>query len=275
MELLRGGSVVREAGVDGANSRGVAITPSSTANTKGSWADIVAATARASDVLELELLSTAWQSDSLVDIATKDGASAEEIIINNLKVDRYQGQMLYRYRFPIRVRQGVALRARCQYSTGGATPNHYVAAKLGAGGPGAHHAGGFEVVDTYGANTADSGGTAIDPGGTANTKGSWVQLSGALPRPINHLVLSVGNGAVGRVNPVHWLLDIGVGAAASEVLVIPNIFLTSSHLEDLPIGSGLAFDCYIPAGSRLAARAQCSSTDANDRLFDLIAYGVS
>jgi hypothetical protein len=67
-----------------------------------------------------------------------------------------------------------------------------------------------------------------------------------------------------------------VGGAGSEVVFLNDIRLFNSglynnfspdHYGPLPVD--------IPAGSRISARAQCTGTDATDRLVDVIAHGFS
>jgi len=139
--------------------------------------------------------------------------------------------------------------------------------------------------DVYGTSTeselwndgqTDAEGQDLDPGTTANTKGSWVQLIASSDHDVNQIVMCVGNSLNSGVSPsgTH-LIDIGVGAAASEVVIVENVFHSQDSAE-----SGahiIAFDVdTISAGSRIAARCQSTYTTESDRLIDcaLTAFNV-
>lgn len=93
------------------------------------------------------------------------------------------------------------------------------------------------------------GGTGIVAGGAQYTKGSWTELSSALPFPVEMVHV--------RYFPLdpnnRFLLDIGSGFAGSELVRIPNI----------PRLPGKALDFRLPisfcAGQRLVARSSCET----------------
>ena len=66
---------------------------------------------------------------------------------------------------------------------------------------------------------------------------------------------------------------IGIGAAGSEKIVAADLTARSSSITDEVRPSFIALPVAIPAGSRIAVRAQCSITDATDHLFDIALYG--
>jgi len=98
-------------------------------------------------------------------------------------------------------------------------------------------------------------GTTITAGATAHTKGAWVQLLAATDEDTYGITV--------RVRDVHtaatvtsYLLDIGSGPAASEVVVIEDL-----DCDAAPAGSEVSarsyfFPGFIPKGERVAARAQ-------------------
>lgn len=104
-----------------------------------------------------------------------------------------------------------------------------------------------------GTNLAGTDGTTITASGSVNTKGSWTQLiastAGDCCFAFIDVILNVGAAT-------NVLFDIGVGAAASEVVICSNLF------AGMPAaGGGAAINSYcfplsIPAGSRIAARCQ-------------------
>lgn len=94
---------------------------------------------------------------------------------------------------------------------------------------------------------------------TPHTKGSWVQIDASAVQDVVGLwigsLLTIGIAAT----DTSMLLDIGIGAAASEAVVVSNIPVgglagssTSARMFFLPI--------YIPAGTRIAGRIQAVIT---------------
>ena len=63
--------------------------------------------------------------------------------------------------------------------------------------------------------------------GALHTKGSWVELEAATEREVNgFFVFLFGMGLSGSAR--RGLLDIGVGAAASEEVLVPDLLFSSS-----------------------------------------------
>jgi len=100
------------------------------------------------------------------------------------------------------------------------------------------------------------------------------------------LWVSVGLASNTAPSNATWMVDIGQGAAGSEIGVGGTSATTG--LVDLPFrlawdatSTAGAFGPYfgplpvsIPAGTRLAARAKCSITDATDRQITVALYGL-
>jgi hypothetical protein len=122
----------------------------------------------------------------------------------------------------------------------------------------------------YGITAGSSDGVSVDPGGTPNTKGAWTQIVAATTRRIRRLVIGIAHtgGVAGLRN---WLLDIGVGAAAAEVVVIPDIPIIGETNASMLQPASIFFDREIPSGTRLSARVQCGT--ASDPL-NMALYGL-
>lgn len=98
--------------------------------------------------------------------------------------------------------------------------------------------------------------TAVAGHGTAHTKGNWVTVVASTAYDVGGLLVqcimpaSVANSSL-------CLFDIGIGAAASEVVICPNIYVFGpggvTHVF-IPIN--------VPAGTRIAARVQSTITSA-------------
>ena len=111
-------------------------------------------------------------------------------------------------------------------------------------------------------------------GGGANVKGSWVQITAATSFAYDSVTLIL-------LQPVtdgggdSFLVDIGIGAAASEIVVVPNIHFDGSRgsfadwtatITLLPIT--------VASGSRLACRCQAFGA-AGSRTIDVFVVGRS
>lgn len=241
-----------------------------TVNNKSAYIDILAATDSPIDYLTLDLQPAGIAGgQALVDLAVGPG-SQEHLLVQNIGVNAGTGFNAVHIPLPLTVPTGTAIRARFARNNASLTMRAGVRAfSQGSGERHSHCA-------TYGATTATSRGTSVDPGAVANTKGSWVQLSAATTHPIRWMFLHIGNqGNITRTDGT-YLVDIGVGAAASESVIVPNLMFMIDDAADEPVPSYIGpFPVSIPTGSRLAVRGACTITDATDRLFDIIAYGIS
>jgi hypothetical protein len=106
--------------------------------------------------------------------------------------------------------------------------------------------------------TDDGGGASrknVDTG-SANTKTAWVEMTASLPHTICGILAELQN-APGE----YQVLDIGVGAAGSEVVVVPDV-RASNSLSGVHANLGLYIPLSLPAGSRVACRSQGSAGSA-------------
>jgi len=122
----------------------------------------------------------------------------------------------------------------------------------------------FSLYQTNWAATPNaSPGTAVTHGATPHTKAAWVQLIASTSFAASFVVITVaGNNASGAASGT--LLDIGIGAASSEQVIIPN--LAAGYVGTMAQASGVRsymFPLYIPSGVRIAARTQSVRTTGN------------
>jgi hypothetical protein len=260
-------------GLDTANSRGVTVTAAASTNTKGAWAVLAASTAEDCDILIVTINRAGTSNaDYLVDIGV-GGAGVEQVVVANLLGSNSGTGSLFGVDcvLPISIPAATRLTARCQSTTLSAQTR--VSCSMQLSGLAASEE--RSRATTYGANTADSGATSIDPGATINTKGAWTQITSSTTSDLSALVLGFGN----QVNAVRtdctWLVDVGVGTAGSEVVIIADMLVQAEAADDaLSPAFSPTFPVSIPASSALSVRAQCSINDATDRLFDVALYGV-
>jgi len=250
------------------------ITAAASANTKGSWGELVASTAsRLSGLFVVIGNGNGTARDFRIDFGI-GGSGSEQVLVPDLLYSVASDLAPSTYFLPVRIPVGSRVSARSQSSTGSSTCNIavYGISQGFSGAPG------FGQVTCYGIpGTDDSGGTEYDPGGSANTKASWTQVVSSTSQPIKQMLVVIGNiRNNNQVARYQWAMDVGVGAALSETIVIPDLWFLCDTPSDgrVPAAFG-PFPCDIPAGTRLAVRAQCSGTDATDRKFDVLIYGFS
>ena len=209
--------------------------------------------------------------DVLVDIGV-GAAASEQVIVENILTSIGSGFASAQTDVfvPVAVKAGQRLAARCQSSdaNGGIEMGVQLCAgdffsQLGLG-----------RATTYGAVTADSGGTSVDPGGTAHTKGAWSQITASLTNPIRYMLICIGGQNNAVMSSSLNFLDIGVGAAGSEQVIVDDVYLISESGPDLYQPGVIGRAVSVAAGQRLAARKQCSITDATDRLNDVVIIGI-
>lgn len=107
--------------------------------------------------------------------------------------------------------------------------------------------------------------TTLDAGATANTKAGYTQITASTTRDAKGFSLFLCTPA-SQTNNTTYLVDLAIGAAASEIVILPNL-LCVSKAYDYFCAPGNVGPIWtpIPAGSRLAMNIQCSSNTAADR----------
>jgi hypothetical protein len=104
------------------------------------------------------------------------------------------------------------------------------------------------------ANALDYGSDLVNTHGTvcaaasANTKGTWVQLT---PATTSDACWVMANVSTVDNSPWATAVDIGVGAAGSEKIILPNLICPVSQYP-----RHYSFPISIQAGTRIAARCQ-------------------
>lgn len=119
--------------------------------------------------------------------------------------------------------------------------------------------GGFGLIqDNHNARPAAAQGTTVTP--AVGSKGSWAQAIASLTDDCYGLMINIsGNNTSGASR--NTVVDIGIGAASSEVVLIPNL-IGGNAQGFTATGSGLwyYFPIFIPSGTRVAIRAQSTVT---------------
>lgn len=241
------------------------------ANEKGDWVEIIAATAFGASGLLISGRPFSAGIDHLLDIGV-GAAASEQVIVPNLMLGSGTNRDHAMWYFPIHIPAGARIAGRSQ----GTTANDSCRVMVYLLGQGFAAAAPYSSVTTYGAATADSGGTSIDPGATANTKGGWIEIVAATTREHAGFVLGFGNQVNTARTSATVALDVAIGAAGSEQKILVDVFFQLDGGADNPRPSCTPFiPLHLPAGVRLAIQAASSTNDATDRLFDAAIYAVS
>lgn len=94
---------------------------------------------------------------------------------------------------------------------------------------------------------------------TANVKTAWSELSALTPSDFFGFSLNIQNTSASAAARLA-LLDIGIGAAGSEVPILSNILCGGGGLNYPNNRNSKFFPLFIPEGVRVAARYQCNTT---------------
>lgn len=260
------------AGATSSASTGTTLT-SGSAHTKGSWTQLTSSIP--SDVVGLYLsVTTPSNYVYFLDLSVGSGNS---IVLENLHwITRpnFSPGIVY---LPLALPAGEPLYARISSRASSATVNviaHCVRSSFNTSRA-------YALGTSYGATVGSSSGTVVDPGAVGDTKGSWTEITSSTSRTIRSLLICAAQGYEPAAYPasygnINWLIDIGVGGAGSETILIPDLTtMTCSTSDGFDVRWMGPFDVTIPAATRIAIRCQCDYVaDANTRLirFALIGF---
>lgn len=270
-------------GASTSGSQGTILPGGTSANTKGAWTQVIAATPHdCTHLLATFNNFTAQSSGSAFDIGIGAAGSEIALISNIVLTTGYIGGggslML-----PAQLPAGTRIAAR--YAGIVANDPGLVIAMHGLDV--GYDGGVASLYDTYGwSGSGAPQGHAIDPGATVNTKSAFVQLTASLTADIAGFFLGFDTQndlPSATLNDLAtFLVDLAIGAAGSEQVVLPNLVLAKVYQDDAGADpqANLAplftpfIPMAIPAGTRVAARAQCALTTTPQRLFGISLYGL-
>ena len=248
---------------------GTTVTANASTNTKGDWASL-GTPAFDYQRIAVSVFQTA-ASTKLFDIGINNGSGNWHVIAEDLALPgpKYADLGFY-YDLPLRVKAGQQLGMRVQASSA----SHVLNCTITGFSKGAYDGQGYARMVRLQTAVANSRGTAIDAGATASTKSAWVELNSSTSVDVDALFAVVGfNGDTGRTAAATALLDIGVGAASSEYVIVPNLFLRWTTTTDGPQQILGVLPVPVRNASRLVARLACTDATAGDRTLDLCLHG--
>ena len=246
----------------------------SSVNTKGSWVQITAATAFEADGIILHFYGSGGfngDRNAVVDLGI-GAAASEAVILENFRQDYVRGSMnksagsLF---IPLAIPSGSRVAARM--SADSTAVGVHIGLTIVKGG--SLFPTGFGKIESLGHNTSNDRGTQISASATANTKGSWAEIVASTAKDYAGFFGVLGNaGDMASANE-RRLIDIGIGAAASETVIVPNWYTNFEGLGDVnqPMHMPI-FWTPLAAGTRIAARFQQDLT--SNLNLDLMLYGI-
>lgn len=253
------------------------ITPNATAHVKGSWVYDVSDTTR-SEGLFISFSGHQASNTTIRTLLHDVGIGAgSDILIANLmhcpptggsSLGRTMQQWVY---FPVSV-PPAQLRMRSQSSMASHGLCYMKSQKKQSGLPVVG-----SVVDTYGADTANTKGVTVTAPNDESSYGSWAQLTASSER-IKALILAVGHGQAdfSALSNQWYQIELGIGGAGSEVAFAQFLEAGGSSSGTKTPAPGFLGPIYvdIPAGSRISARIMKQNASATQRTLSLIAYGI-
>lgn len=261
-------------GTVAANSTGPVLVSSGTSFVKGAWLQLSASLTQDASwmMFFIETLNSSG-SNYAVDIGV--GAAASEVVIVSNLYFAGQTSGSVRYMFPLTIPAGTRVAARV---AGNGSPGGGCTVGFTVFSDSYQSAGCGSAIDTYGFNSATILGTSVDPGGTANTKGVYSQITSSTVADIAGIFVTFDaqNTSSGSSNASTSLIDIAVGGAGSEIVIVPNILLSVfAGGSATQFGAAMPYmPIQIPAGSRLAVRSQSSTNASPDRIIGCTIWGV-
>jgi hypothetical protein len=132
----------------------------------------------------------------------------------------------------------------------------------------------FSSIECSGLDSmgATGGHGTLITAGAAATKGSYSQLVASTPRDYFAIAISAATKSNTGLPADRWLFDVAIGGAGSEIIIVPDMFLSTSAVSfqgSAPFMSFLPIE--IPAGTRVSARV---SSALGGSLIGFIVYGL-
>lgn len=236
------------------------------ANTKGSWVPCVASTSSDTGLICLHLVGFQPSGDrgNLCDIGVGP-TGQEQVLVSNIAFGNTSFSQIPMIVIPAFIPAGsrVAFRLQTAASSGGfnpgltlnTTPDARLLPSVSTG------------IDTYGANTATSRGTAL-----LTAAGQYREIAAATTRPYQALVLVPSNGnpsASGSAGVNTMTLAIGIQGLEIDVLSVYNS--NGFNSPGNPCPPFLWVGRHVPAGTRLSVKHNAAS---NGNLLEAVVLGV-
>lgn len=243
-------------------------TNTTTTHSKSAWAELIAS------MPFTGVLSFTWRATDatahreLFDIGI--GAFGSEVAIaENFYVYCRGIDKQYNFILPVIIPRGTRVVVRSQTSK-----NSWNSTAIAAAIPATFFSQAFSVCHSYGANTASTYGTNVDPGGTANTYGSWVEFCSAAPITYKYIMMTIGGYSCnGLDTATTWNLNIGVTGTPASNIILADYYLSGHNYFDVPAPYGLLqLPISIKKGDAIHLQTKCTTNNSLDRYIDFVLH---
>lgn len=246
------------------------VTSSASANTLGSWTDLTTSLSKSCQGLLVSYACSSSNVSCLMDIGVDtSGGTSYQVIVDRVLWASHQLRTVEWFYVPVAVPAGSRVAARHQCSTGSTDLRMCIHPYYA--GPWSRPAVGSKVVAMC-HDVANSSGEQVDPGGTANTYGSWAPSFTTASNDLCAITFKVGG--VNNTAPANtsFCVDFGDGTNAN----IASLRFASGGTGDNygPVFPAFWVPVSIPSGTSMKMRAKSGTTDATDRLFKYVVYGL-
>lgn len=221
------------------------------ANTKGAYVTL-GTTAFQADGFFLTLINTGTADRFRFDIAINTGG-ADTIIVEDFWCENNGSTVNTHNYFPVRVPAGATLKFRAQ-ALGAARTLGALATMYSD----SSRVGGSKIRSaTDWTNTLPTNTLTL----TGASQTGWAEICASTPARFSRLWATPTNANDASRTSDRFIIDIGMGAAASEVVINQSYLFSSA--SNLRVQSALEFPCDIPAGKRLAFRVTCLNANTD------------
>ena len=202
------------------NTAGVMVTSEpTTPHIKSAYYELVASTPFDATELMVSVVKNQAKMTRLLDIAVGPAGSEVDIIPNifgdypDPDTAPYSG-----IRFSVQIPAGSRISARLQSNQSNKMIHvhlHLIARGFAPSTP-------LGRVTAYGVNLSTSDVVLLDPGPIDHTKGAWIEVDPSTANDMKMLNLILGSNQNSLGGP-RWLIDIGMGPAGSELVLIGDL----------------------------------------------------
>ena len=277
------GSGLQQAADTSTSTTGATITASATPHEKGVWASVLTASSFRAETIIVCLAggtgANGVATSALLDIGYGPDADNVTTIVANLNVGYSHstalGGMFVTFVLPYDLASGSQLWARLQGIVVSETV--IVSVQLREAGT---NAAAPTAITTYGANTATSNGVTLTNPASANTKpAAYDTITASTTADHRYLLVSASAASevAGTLFASTGLVDIAIGAASSEVVIMGNLPFSTTTNEIIAVAPAywaIPLTRAIPSGTRISARYQSTSNSTAARI-SIIAHGFN
>ena len=246
------------------SSTGTVVTGSASANTYGSWTELVASTSFDTDLLIATFADPSKVGAQLYDLAV-GAAGSEQPIAEGLinRVDTLSKGSTATYALPLYIPAGSRISCRVNNEQGSTSSKVLCMAKSGG-----FSSKSFQKLEKINA------GAATFSGYSANTKGAW-QSFGSTDKAYRGLHIAYALLDFDTSGSTTMLMDVGFGSAGSEVVAIANLLTAGQTGSAITRYSwqNFAIEGEIPSGTPISGRFQSSGASSANRYWYVVIYG--